>query len=306
SRESARELEKSRVAKLHRQIAYCKIPAPADGVVVYANDPNRLGGRQSPQIEEGATVRERQVIFFLPDLSRPLRVNSKIPESIVDRLSPGLRARVKVDAFPDETFTGVVEAVAPLPDLRTVFNPDLKVYTTRVTIEGGLPGLRPGMTAQVEILVRELDNVLSVPVEAVVRYDGKDHVAVKTPDGAIAWREVTLGLSNDARVEVKGGLKSGETVALEPLPLLSEEQKRKVSQPPSGPRPPGRGDGLPKAKGKGAGIPPALRAKLQAMAPEDRVKLRDANAEEREAILKKAGLTVDEVRQLRQGPGAPR
>jgi RND family efflux transporter MFP subunit len=299
--QSALDLEKSKQARLEKQIASCKLLAPADGTVVYANDPNRFGGRNVPQIEEGATVRERQIIFSVPDFTRPMRVNTKIHESIVDRLRPGLTARVQVDAFPDQTFTGVVEDVAPLPDPSSFFSSDIKVYTTHVTIEKGLPGLRPGMTARVEILVNELDNVLSVPTQAVVWYDGKDHLAVKTPDGRIDWREVTLGLSDGKMVEIKEGLKSGETVASDPAPLLSEDQKHKMSlTQQASPNDPGKGAGLPRAKGKNVGIPPSLRTKLQAIDPEERVKLRTATPEEEEAILKKAGFTDDELRLLNQ------
>ena len=97
------------------------------------------------------------------------------------------------------------------------------------------------MTAQVEILVSELDNVLSVPVEAVVRYDNKDHVAVKKADGTIEWREVTLGLSNDELVEVKQGIKSGEQVAAKPGPLTEQQKRAMRSSPASAQRPRVRG-----------------------------------------------------------------
>src|SRR5206468_3609366 len=104
-----------------------------------------------------------------------------------------------------------------------------------VKIDKGLPGLRPGMTADVEILVTELQNVLSVPVSAVYRFDGKDHVAVKSPDGRFSWREVTLGLTNDKVVEVKDGLKSGEQVSVNPLAAMGEETSRTRSEPPTPP-----------------------------------------------------------------------
>ena len=83
------------------------------------------------------------------------------------------------------------------------------------------------MTAQVEILVTELADVLSVPVQAVLEYQGKDHVAVKTDDGH-DWRVVRLGISNDKLVEVREGLKTGEVVALNPIALMSEDEKRQA------------------------------------------------------------------------------
>ena len=81
------ELEKDKEEKLEKQIANCKLLAPSDGLVVYANDPSRLCGSNQPQIEEGATVRERQKIFSLPDISK-MQVNAKVHESLVDRIKP--------------------------------------------------------------------------------------------------------------------------------------------------------------------------------------------------------------------------
>ena len=101
------ELEKDKEAKLEKQIENCKLLAPGDGIVVYANDPSRFGGSNQPQIEEGATVRERQKIFSLPDITK-MQVNTKVHESMVDRIEPGLRARIRVDAFADEELTGTV------------------------------------------------------------------------------------------------------------------------------------------------------------------------------------------------------
>ena len=174
-----------------------------------------------------------------------MRVAAKVHEAMVDQIAPGMTARVEVDAFPDETFLGVVEAVAPLPDRTTL---DVKVYTTPVAITKGNSRFRPGMSARVTILVAELDNVLSVPVQAVVQYDKKYHVAVKTPDGGVDWREVTLGRGNGQVVEVKGGLKTGETVALDPGPLLTEGQRRKKPLLFPKPKSPGPGTDLPEAK----------------------------------------------------------
>ncbi|MDR3623327.1 MAG: efflux RND transporter periplasmic adaptor subunit [Paludisphaera borealis] len=215
--------EKDKAEKLERQIVNCKLYAPNDGILV-------ISLRSGPLIEEGAVVREGQKLFSIPDLTS-MRVAAWAREAIVDQLKPGQTARIRVDAFPDETFDGAVETVAPRPDRSRYLNSSVKVYATNVTITKGLSDLRPGMTADVEILVAALDDVLSVPVQAVVQYDDKDHVAVKKPDGGVDWREVKLGRSNGHAVEVKEGLKAGEAVVIEPVPLLSEEQKRKVSTP---------------------------------------------------------------------------
>lgn len=326
------DLEKSKEEKLNRQIANCRILAPNDGLVVYANDPGRGGmGQTTPQIEEGATIRERQKIFSLPDTTK-MQVNTKVHESMIDRITPGLRARIKVDAFADQTLPGSVIDIAPLPDPNNFFSSDVKVYTTHITIEKGLPGLRPGMTAQVEILVNELTNILSVPVQAVLQFKNKDHIAVRRADGGFDFREVKLGTSNDKLVEVKSGVAANEQVALNPISLMSEEEKReafgsstkdeagkkdwgaaktkigeapvpKVGEPGKAGEPGKDADkAKAKAKGKGArgGAGGAFFQKFQNIAPEDRAKMKGASQEEREAIMKKAGFTDEEINQMNQ------
>jgi HlyD family secretion protein len=210
------DMEMSKESKLERQIAACTLKAPVAGIVVYHS-----------QIEEGVTVRERQPILSIPDLSR-MQVNSKIREAWVDKLVPGQKAKVRVDAFSDELLDGVVQDVAPRPDPSRFNNSGIKVYTSHLRIDNPISGLRPGMTAEVEVLVTELDNVLSVPVESLLVYDGKyyDIVAVKKPGGGFEWRDVILGTGNEKFVEIKEGIRSGEAVILNPISLMNEEEKR--------------------------------------------------------------------------------
>ncbi len=98
TRQEAWEIEKSKEAKLRKSLENCVFNAPFDGLVVHANDPSRNAGRPQPQIEEGATVRERQKIGYIIDTSSPMLVNAKVHESLVeqdhagtDRQYPGQR-----------------------------------------------------------------------------------------------------------------------------------------------------------------------------------------------------------------------
>ncbi len=89
------------------------------------------------------------------------------------------------------------------------------------------------MTAQVQILIAELDNVVSVPIQSAIRLDGEWHVAVKKPNGGFELRQVQFGKGDDERVEVKQGLQGGEAVIIDPRALLTDEQREKLN-PPSG------------------------------------------------------------------------
>jgi RNA polymerase sigma factor (sigma-70 family) len=291
------DLEKSKEAKLEKQIAACTLTAPVDGLIVYANDPVRTFGSNQPQIEEGATVRERQKIISMPDITK-MQVNTKIHEAQIDKIVQNLKARIRVDAFADLVLSGRVLEVHPLPDPMNSFSADVKVYTAKVAIANPLAGLRPGMTAEVQIF-DDRDGVLSVPVRAVLRYDGRDRVAVKRPDGGFDFREVILGLSDGQVIEVKEGIPSGAVVALNPLALMSEEEKRANLEAPTGPAAPARARGK---GGRGASNP--LLQKFQKMSPEDRARMKSASPKERAEILKKAGFTDEELRRLGLPGGA--
>ncbi len=67
------------------------------------------------QIREGATVRERQPIITIPDMKQ-MAVKVKIHESYIKKVSKGIKARIQVDAFPEEKLTGEVIKVGVLPD----------------------------------------------------------------------------------------------------------------------------------------------------------------------------------------------
>jgi HlyD family secretion protein len=330
SKKSSWTLEQTKEKKLERQIAACTLTAPGDGIVVYANDPGRMGQQQAVQIEEGASVRERQKIFSLPDMTK-MRVNTKVHESMVDRIKVGRPALVRVDAQANEVLKGTVVTVAPMADANSQFASDIKVYTTFVALQGDTTklNLRPGMSAQVEILVDELPDVLTVPVQSILEFKGKDWAFVKEGDSFVK-REITLGISNDQHVEVKSGLKQGDEVAMTPNVLLTEDERREaysIAAKDAAKKDFGPGD--PKAKGampKGGGIDGAEgegKAKkkkgagggggnplMQKLSPEDRQKFFSASPEEKAQMLKDAGATDEEIEammeRMRNGGGGGR
>ncbi len=226
AKEPVYQLEKTKEAKLVKLLGNCKLFAPADGIVVYADYLNRHPGQVPPEIA-GATVHDHYLVFRVQYPGPPMQVNAKVAELLIDRVQPGQKAQIVVDAFPGEEFSGTVTQIAPLPDPSSPGG-GRKVYSTRVTLDKGQEFLRPGMTADVEILLAEHDNALTIPWEAVFHFDNKDHVAVKRPDGSFTWREVILGDGdwNRKLVQVKQGIEPGEQVALKPTELMSEYDKR--------------------------------------------------------------------------------
>ncbi|WP_250847066.1 sigma-70 family RNA polymerase sigma factor [Aquisphaera insulae] len=206
--------------KLLDQLDRYTLVAPRDGRLVYANPPTKNRDRSLPPIVRGAEVRQRQFIFYVDEVDGPIQVVAKLDEPTIHRVKKGQKAEVRIDAFPDRRFTGLVAEVAPLPDPTSYLSTAKKVYTTTIRLEEREVTLRPGMTASVDVLVAQHDNALTVPVKAVISQVNSHRVAVKLPDGRIELREVTLGDSDESQAEVKTGLQAGDRVIINPVGRL--------------------------------------------------------------------------------------
>lgn len=207
--------EKERLDKLQVQLENCKIYAPHDGMVVYARD-------RDFTVEEGAVVRERQEILSLPNLSK-MQVRTYVHESVLDKVEPGQEVDVRVDAFADRVYRGVVETVAVVPAYRGWSGGNVKTYETVVRIDQEVKQLKPGMTAVVDIKIQQLDDIIAIPVQAVVQRKHKSWVYVSTNRG-VEQRMIELGPTNDKFVQVVSGLKEGDDVILNPMAILSGEE----------------------------------------------------------------------------------
>jgi RNA polymerase sigma factor (sigma-70 family) len=223
AKKATAQLEQAKATKYRKLIESCTYRASIAGVVVHGNDSNRLAGRAGPQIQQGKTVREGQLIFRIFDLDGPMQAIVKLPEEDVNKVNLGSRAEVIVDALGPLPLAGRVVSIAPLPDAANIFaNAETKRYTTTITIEKPPAALRPGMLAHADILIEQLEGVFAVPVESVLDFDGKAHVAAQQPGGRFEWREVTRGLSNGTLVELKAGVHTGDRIALKALSLWNK------------------------------------------------------------------------------------
>jgi HlyD family secretion protein len=254
-------LEETRLQIVQDQLAKCTITAPQPGMVVY----DTSGGRYDRPvvIEPGATLRHQQNLIKLPDMSEMV-VKVRLHESVVKQAVCGAPAFITIDAFPKERLTGKVTKIAVMPDRSQWWmNPGLKTYGTEITLDKTPEGLKPGMSAQVEILVDTRTDVLQVPISAVFVDQGFQVAYVKTPAG-VETRRVGVGLSNDRMVEITKGLSEGEEVYLfkppgaEELRISEDEKKareeadwKKAAEaaPQSGPNGPDAGS-PPNGKGR--------------------------------------------------------
>lgn len=255
--------EEDKLKKLEKQLAACLIKAPQNGMVVFANDTRGRSGTTEATIQEGAQVRFTQSIIKLPDLSR-MQVRMTVHESKVDQIKTGMPARITIQG---KDYKGTVISVNNQPEPSSWFAASVKEYATTVTIEGEQRGLRPGMTAQVEILLAHVKDALTIPVSCVVEQRGKFYGWV-VADGRYQRRELVLGRTNDSFLEIIDGVKEGDVVLRNPRAIVPEAQEetsledraRDASQfgpggPPSegGPAGAGGGPGGRGRRGPGGG-----------------------------------------------------
>lgn len=186
---------------------YSIIKAPFNGVIA------------KKYTEVGELLTPGKQIVQIVDPAR-IYVLATIDEVDVGRLRIGQPVNITVDAFPGEKFKGKVRRISPI-----VSGGKLETRTADVWIyfNEKQPRIKPGMSADVEILVTTLQNVLSVPSQAVIEREGKKQLyvaegsALKTGDKAVArLKPVQLGETNWSFTQITGGLSAGEYVITTP------------------------------------------------------------------------------------------
>jgi len=190
------------------EFKHCVIKAEKAGMVIHLS---AAEWENAPKIVEGSTVHKEQVLMLMPDLSK-MRVKVGVDESVIVHVKEGLSAKA---TLPEKALDGVVSSVSPVTAPTGWWTGNKVRYDTFVDLPP-VKGLRPGMSADVEILIARHEDVLKIPVAAVVDTDTGNYCWVKTAEGP-QQRSIKLGDSNDVFTVVELGLKEGDEVVLNPF-----------------------------------------------------------------------------------------
>jgi HlyD family secretion protein len=221
------------------------ITSPINGIVIARN------------VDVGQTVAaslSAPTLFVLAGGLDEMQVKANIDESDLGGIKQGQTVHFTVDAYPSETFSGVVEQVR----LNPVVEQNVVTYAAIISAPNFELKLKPGMTANATIEVARRDDVLRVPA-AAVRFKPSDDLkktlgaAGVSPKGQTVWEyvdgrlqpiSVMLGTSDGVVTEITGGLSEGTRV----VTRIASGQTATTTRPstaasplmPTGPRPPGR------------------------------------------------------------------
>lgn len=252
---AAYEQSQASMVKVRRNLEYATITSPIDGVVI-----NKV-------VEEGQTVAagfETPTLFTIAADLTKMQVIANVDEADIGNVKEGQRVQFTVDAYPNDTFEGVVQQVRlgesdDSSSSTSTSSSSVVTYEVVITADNPDLKLKPRLTANVTIFTMEEENVLLVPNKAL-RFipepklmeilglqvndnsanikKGEKFVWVKE-NNVLVTKAITVGVSNNNYTEILGGLNEGEVVAVDlesEMPVAGPSAERS----PFMPGPPGR------------------------------------------------------------------
>ena len=198
----------------HAEVAQVSLRAPFRGDVIERN------------ATIGEVIDPNKSLFTVADLST-VWVRADFPEQQAGRLKAGLTIEVRVSAYPDQTFRGVITYVG------AVIDPATRTIMARADVANFDGRLRPEMFADI-LLVTDEQSVLSVPRAAVQQLGNRQIAFVARGPHRFESREVRIGESSTDYAEVKAGLEEGDEVVTQGSYALKSEMLRE-QMPTGGP-----------------------------------------------------------------------
>ena len=232
------------VQRAQTNLGYATITSPIDGTVI------------SKSVEEGQTVAasfNTPELFTIAKDLKNMQVIANVDEADIGGVAVGNRVNFTVDAYPDDTFEGVVKQVR----LEATTTNNVVTYEVVISAPNADLKLKPGLTANVTIFTKEQANILSVANKAL-RFTptketvGKDMKIVDCKGKNKVWtlngntltaHSVNIGQSDAMHTQIISGIKAGQSVVTEIVVDASEDEED--SQPQrqrliSGPGPRGK------------------------------------------------------------------
>jgi RND family efflux transporter MFP subunit len=185
----------------HIRLRYTRVTAGWTG-----GDENRIVAER--YVDEGQTVAANAPLLLIVELN-PIVGVIFVTEKDYANLEPGQLVALTTDAYPGEHYSGRIDRIAP------VFRRSTRQARIEMIIENPRHRLKPGMFIRATVVLDRVTEVTIVPVQALTKRDDRNGVFIVSTDGrSVAWHEVTAGIREGGRVQVKGEGLSGWVVTL--------------------------------------------------------------------------------------------
>jgi len=193
-----------------RQLRDAEIRAPFDGYI------------QKRLVSLGEYVKVQTPVMSVVRVN-PLKVTAEIPERMAPWIKIGQSVELHVDAYPDKTITGKVSRISPAVNTAT------RAFSFEALVPNDDALLKPGTFARVHVASGKIDQVLTLSYSALQYRYGVNRVFVVNGDRLNA-RELKIGERLGDRIEIVGGVKAGETIAVSDVEKLVDGAKVSVKQ----------------------------------------------------------------------------
>lgn len=207
------------LATAQDRLRYTKLEAPIAGTIL------EVGIEKGEVVTPGVQQTfEGRPLLTVGDLST-LILRTELNQIDIAQIALDQEATLTFDALPGRTFKAKVTKIAPAA-VKAQGQSQVEVFPVEATLVDADPAIKPGMTADVRFQVAVHPDVLSVPIEAVVK-DGDKRMVTKIVDGATGPArekvEVKLGVRNDRVHQVVEGLKEGDVLLIDPASSKDNE-----------------------------------------------------------------------------------
>lgn len=209
------------------ELSYTEIKAPVDGIVI------------SKSVEVGQTVAasfETPEIFSVAEDLTKMQIEASVVEADIAKVKEGQQVRFTVDSYADDYFYGTVTQVRN----EAITTSNVVTYTVVIGIDNTNLKLKPGMTANVEIITAEEKNVMLVPNQALRFYIDDSDKAKRYKDRGV-WIikngrpervTVKIGVSDDDNTQIlESSLKIGDEVIVSKETSAADAKKMKFRMP---------------------------------------------------------------------------
>lgn len=185
--------------------SYMTLTAPAAGQILQRDG------------EVGQLIAANQPVFYF-SCCAPLRIAAEVDEEDILQIHPGQPVLIRAPALPDQVLDGVVEDMTPKG------NPVTRSYRVRIRFAGDNIPLRIGMTAEVNMIIEQRENVLLVPATAVL-----DSQVWTVRNGRLHRQSVETGVVGEAKIEIISGLVETDVLVVRPANGLKEGRRIRIA-----------------------------------------------------------------------------
>jgi HlyD family secretion protein len=173
---------------------------------------------------DGGSYSSGTVLLQIADL-RQMIVNAAINEVDISKLKKNQRAEIKVDAYPYETYNGVVTKI----NVKAVVQNNVKVFPIEIKLTDINEKLKPGMTANITLIGEEKKDILLLPIRAIFADESGNDIVYKVTNDSISGSvEIKTGINNFQEVEIIEGVAENDTISLtEPVKNFGKGKGKK-------------------------------------------------------------------------------